>query len=147
MELPKGTITLTLGKVTKYTEGKDGKPYKDKNGRPFARASVRFIEMGEDYFGGFWNDKLEEGAKVDVEVYEEVYEGKTYKKFRVAKKEDKLALELSEIKTKLGKMNFDIQTILKHLSGESPLNLTSAGTKIPDFSEIDDIPPEDVPFP
>jgi len=137
MELPTGTTSLTLGKVTKYTEGKNGLPYKDKNGRTFARASVRFVELGEDYFGGFWNDKLEEGAKIDVEVYEEVYEGKTYKKFRVAKKEDKLDQELAGIKNELTRMTIILRQI--------ELNTTPKKMHYP-TPEEEGITPGDDPF-
>ena len=139
-------MKATLTKVIRYTEGKDGQPLKTKDGRPYTRLVIKTNEHGDKTISGFENTETQnwkEGSEVEVEITE----NGEYLNFRVPKKEDKLSSELSEIKTKLGKMNFDIQTIIRHLSGENPLNLTSAGTKVPDFSEVDDIPPEDAPFP
>lgn len=111
MTLPRGITELTVTKAKKFLEDKNGNRYMTKDGRPFARASVQFQETGAEWFGGFWSEALQEGSKVQAELYEEEYGGKTYLKFKVARKEDKADAKLETILDRLTGLQLDMQII------------------------------------
>lgn len=81
-------MTLTITKVIKRTEDKNGKAYVSKEGRPYARASIQTQEFGAEWLGGFWRSDLVEGAKVEAEVKDREYNGKIYKDFVLPKKSE-----------------------------------------------------------
>src|SRR6266851_4411642 len=97
MTLPEGIIDLTVRRAKRFAEDKHGNRYKTRDGRPFARASVQFQETGDVWFGGFWSDALQEGSSIQAELFEEEYQGKNYKKFKIARQEDTLDAKLETI--------------------------------------------------
>lgn len=133
---------ITLTNVSKKDADKNGKAYIGKTGRPYSRASIQCSEYGTEWFGGFYNPALVVGAKIEVEITSREYQGKTYRDFTIVKKEEKLASELSHVLTKLGKLDFKIDSIIRHLSGVDRLDRTSAGTPMPDFGEDKDNIPD-----
>lgn len=67
-----------------------------KNGKPYVACSIK---SGGEYYNGFGNAQTKSwqvGDEVEVDIYEEEYNGKMYKKFRVPKETDliKTTLEL-----------------------------------------------------
>jgi hypothetical protein len=111
MTLPQGIIALTVRRAKRFAEDKNGNRYKTKNGRLFARASVQFQETGNEWFGGFWSDALQEGSTIQVELFEEEYQGKTYKKFKIARQEDKLDDKLEMILNRLAGLQLELQIV------------------------------------
>ena len=77
-----GLLTLTYVKNEPKRSQKSGKFY--------TMTTLRFHELGDKWISGFGNEQTERwvvGDKVDVEIYEEDYQGKAYTKFRLPKKE------------------------------------------------------------
>src|SRR3990167_1713870 len=136
-------MKLTLTQLTRFTKDKQGNDLKTKDGRSYTRLLIRCQEYGDKAISGFENSETREWKEGDI--VEAVVEQKgEYLNFYVPKKEDKIASELSEIKTKLGKIDYKLDTLLERTESFAR---TSLGTKVPDFSEVDEIPPEDIPFP
>lgn len=71
-----------------------------KKGKPYVSCSLRAIEFGETYINGFGNYETKQwqiGDMIDVEVYDEEYQGKTYKKFKVPNQFDKIEKRLTKL--------------------------------------------------
>lgn len=119
MTIPEGIIDLTVRRAKRFAEDKNGNRYKTKGGRPFARASVQFQETGDEWFGGFWSDGLQEGARIQAEVFEEEYQGKTYKKFKIARPEDTNDAKLETILNRLMGLQLELQIIKSAVLSES----------------------------
>ena len=116
-------------------------------GKPYTRLGVQTVEHGSLWLSGFdstltrnWTD----GDTVDIDVQKVVKDGKEYLNFTVPKPEDQTNKKLEQILNMLTTINL----ALKRIESNQP-QLTSAGTKIPDFSEVDDLSDsyaeEDVP--
>lgn len=79
-----------------------------KTGKPFTTCSIK---SGGEYYNGFGNAQTKSwqvGDEVEVETYEEEYNGKMYKKFKVPKESeqfkqalDLMARELKELKDRV----------------------------------------------
>lgn len=56
-----------------------------KNGKPYTSTSIKVMELGDVFINGFGNRQTlnwNANDKVMIEIYEEEYNGKTYKKFK-----------------------------------------------------------------
>lgn len=112
------------------------------------KVGVQFKEYGD-----IWHDVWKTGLKVG-EVLEGTrdsrdYNGKTYWNFKLPKKEERQAMDFSKVDqvlNKLTSMNLLMLVIAEkvgvnpHLPATDQLKdngLTSDGTKVPDFSEVD----------
>ncbi len=113
-------INLTYVKNKEIQYSKKENP---KTGSPYEYffCSIRCKELKDSegkevWINGFgndttksWEDSLmamdrdNRGLSADVHIYDEDYEGKTYKKFKFLSEKDKMALELEEMKKKLAK--------------------------------------------
>lgn len=137
---------LTITKVNYSDKKTDGTPLINKYGKSYYEVGIQTKEYGETWLNGllsFAPDRWE-GSTQELEVYDEEYNGKTYKKFKLppkagfgggAAKFDEtqwllLNRKLDVIDTKLG--------VIHGLLTKD--NLTSDGTPVPDFE------PGDVPF-
>lgn len=128
-------VTLTFIKATERTSAKTNKP--------FTSLSIKTQEHGEKYLSGFQNKDNKDwrvGDTVEIEVKESEKldkEGKPYLNFETPKKTTAQASPeiLSQILTKLGKIDYTVTEIRKHLSKEQPLDRTSDGSKMPNFGE------------
>jgi len=123
---------------------------------PKKKSAIKAAEYGENWLDYWLSPQTQDwkvGDTVEVEaVTPREYNGKTYYDIKMPKVDRRFpnGSNNSEILTKLGKIDFKLTQIINHLSGKERLDLTSAGTKIPDFSEVDDgldqIKPEEVIF-
>jgi len=82
-----------------------------KNGKPYVACSIK---SGGEYYNGFGNAQTKGwnvGDEVEVETYEEEYNGKMYKKFRVPKESEQfkqtlevIVKELRSLKERVSKL-------------------------------------------
>ena len=59
-----------------------------KNGKPYTRCSIKTEGTGDEWINGFGNETTKTwnpGDEVEVRLFDEEYEGKTYKKFEAPK--------------------------------------------------------------
>lgn len=97
-----------ITKVDRYTQGKDGNAYKTKQGKPFTRLGCKFdktgteVIYGTDFDGGTKDWKV--GDYVFIDLFDEEYNGKMYKKFRVAGKVELLEAKIEEMEKRLKKL-------------------------------------------
>ena len=64
-------MKITITRIGRKAEDKDGEPYKTQDGRPFTRLSIQVQEYGDKWlsgFTGFWNKDWKEGDEIDIEV-------------------------------------------------------------------------------
>ena len=96
--------TYTLTKVFRTDKDKEGNPLVTKQGKPYQKVSIKTTETGDEYingFGGKTTDAWVEGAKVDIIVTSEVYNGKTYKKFQVPTKDSLIEGRVSSLEAQV----------------------------------------------
>ncbi len=68
-------------------------PKVSKAGKPWTSCSIKTKEHGDLWLNGFGNKETKlwnVGDTIEVEVYEEDYNGKTYKKFKTISPEDRI---------------------------------------------------------
>jgi len=74
------TTSVTLEAIS---QGKSGT---GKNGKPYQLIGIKTTEHGDEWMNGFGSDittQWKKGDKVSIIIYEEDYNGKTYKKFKL----------------------------------------------------------------
>lgn len=136
--------TIRVTKIFKSDKDKAGNPFKTKTNKPFWKVAIKTEKYGDDWFSClcFREDapemKLEEGVEYTLNITE----SNGYKNFNLPLKADLL-------EGRVTKLEDTVRKIISHIKPKDN-GLTSAGTKVPDFSEIDkpadDINPEDIPF-
>lgn len=107
-----------------------------RTGKPFISLGIKTEEHGDKWLSGFGskdNEYWKEGDEVEI-IIEQKGE---YLNFTTPKKEDKMNEGVEKILNKLTSMNLDIQEIKAEVLKNKP-KLTSDGTKVPDFSEVDE---------
>lgn len=122
-----------------------------KENKPFISLSIKAREYGEKYLSGFGNKSNENwkvGDEVEVAEVKEVQKGdKTYLNFEMPKNQPNgvNAAQISEILTKLGKIDYKLDRIMEHLM---PINKdVKVGGDHPGVDyPVDDVKPEDIPF-
>ena len=118
---------------------------------PKQKSSLRATQYGEKYLD-YWvgNTNIKVGDEIEVEaVNPREYNGKTYYDVVFPKVQKMGGVDKTEILAlshKIDQVQSQLRSVIDHLSGKNRLDLTSAGTKIPDFSEVDDINPDNIPF-
>lgn len=142
---------LTLTQVTRTQRT-------SKDGKPFTSLTIKANEYGQKFLSGFGNkanENWKEGDTVEVENIVEKPgvnkkgESVVYLNFEMPKNAPSAGFDakiLTEIANGITTLKMQNQKILDHLSNKNRLDLTSAGTKVPDFSEVDEIRAEDIPF-
>ena len=79
-----------------------------KNGKPYTSCSIKTAEHGDVFINGFGNATTKlwaAGEVVDVDVYDEEYNGKVYKKFKAMEKADVLEERVIELERKVQAMS------------------------------------------
>lgn len=64
-------MKVTLTNVKVYTQDKEGKPLKSKEGKPYTRLNIQCKEYGDKWLSGFGNSRnknWQAGEEVDIEV-------------------------------------------------------------------------------
>lgn len=136
------TTKLNLTKVTRLTTNKDGSPLKTKDGRPYTRLLLNAQEYGQQVISMFDNEitaDWKEGTQVEVIINKVKVGEREFLNGSLPKKEDKQLFNHNEVMIKLGKIEYMLGTVIDHLSTKNRLDFTSAGEKVPDFSEVDDV--------
>lgn len=126
--------------IKRYTQDKQGEPLKTRDGRLYTRVTIKTEEHGDKMISGFENEITKSwniGDEVDIKVEQKG----EYLNFSTPKKDDAVNSKLEQILNGIT----SIKLKLTNMEANMP-KLTSAGTKVPDFSEVDDISPEDIPF-
>lgn len=143
--------------LTVYDKDKNGNLLKTKDGRNYSRLVIKTDKHGDKSLSGFVG-KITANWKVGDEVELKVTEvgstdGKTYYNFEVPKEEDRSNQKLEQILNGITSIKLQNERIISFLKPKDN-GLTSAGTKVPDFSEVGDlkypdeetISVDDIPF-
>ena len=128
--------TYEIKYVNQFKVDKNNLPYKDKNGNPFVRVSIKVPEYGEQYISGFWwgsDCPWKANDKIDLVISEKEYNGKKSLGFDIPKKEDKSLAEIQKLSAEINELRIDVKRLIKHFTGEETLNLNSDGTEQPLF--------------
>jgi len=82
---------VTITRVTATDKAKDGHALISKYNKPYFKVGIQCNEFGDTWINGLmpFNPTNWQGTTQDLEVYDEDYQGKTYKKFKLPAKEDK----------------------------------------------------------
>ena len=121
---------VKITRIYKSDKGRDGKEFRDKNGKVFWKVAIQTDKTGQDWYSclAFRSDSreynLNEGQETDI-VLEDTGQ---YKNFKIPTRFDLLEMRVKNLEEML---------------------LTSSGDKVPDFSEIgqkNDVAPDDIPF-
>lgn len=91
---------VTLTRVFATDKNKDGTPLMSKLGKPYSKMSIKCVEHGDKWLGGFKNRENEnwkEGDQVDVIVKQ----NGDFLNYEVPKAEDKLAMRVSAIEVEV----------------------------------------------
>lgn len=136
---------LTITKVSSSDKSKDGKPLINKFGKPFFKVGIQTNEYGSTWLNGlmpFSPDRWE-GTTQELEVYDEEYQGKTYKKFKLPPR-DKGGMSDAQYQTILAEIRAVNANVLILLGEIRDKGKTSEGDKVPDFSEAEEDPFEGI---
>jgi hypothetical protein len=98
-----------------------------KNGKPYVACSIK---SGGEYYNGFGNAQTKSwqvGDEVEVETYEEEYNGKMYKKFRVPKESEQFKQALEVIVKELR----SLKERVSKLEGAGSVEKTEEPTDLP----------------
>lgn len=103
-------ITKVIAKDTK----KDGTKLIGKNGKPYFLVGIQTKEHAEKWINGFTQHAPTdwEGKEMELDIYEEEYQGKKQLKFKFPDKNKKVEELLSQILTKLGNINAKVDKLL-----------------------------------
>ena len=119
--------TLKIEKIVKTAPANYGK----------TRVAFTAKGKGETVYSGFFESVPPVGHVLEGEVEVVEKDGKTYYNFNFPKRQNDLRTELIALEGKfrmeLEPIRIDLQRIIKHLSGEDRLDLTSDGEPLPDF--------------
>lgn len=134
-------LTLTYVNRTERTSAKTNKPY--------TSISIKAKEYGDKYLSGFGNKEnagWKEGDTVEVAEVTSIAKGdKLYLNFEMPKAQANGSPEVMKLLTEIANRQVGdrlrLDRIIAHLSGKDRLDRTSAGTKVPDFAEVDDLGP------
>ena len=109
-------ITKSGSSATK----KDGTPLKDKRGSQYFRSWIKTQEYGDQFLRGFTYQDVQqwEGKSIELEVFEEEYQGKKQLKFRIPQawkltKEmwDMMTLKIEQLEAQLGESRVEDEGI------------------------------------
>lgn len=93
---------LNITKCIATDKKKDGTQIINKFGKVSWRVGIQTDKYGEEWINGFLNFNPQwEGTEQELDIYEEEFNGRMSKKFRLPNKEDAIKAELSEIKNLL----------------------------------------------
>ncbi len=103
-------MKVTITRVKVDTQTKDGRPLiSSKSGKPYFKVGIQTNEYGATWLNGLmpFNPDRWQNTTQELEVYDEEYQGKTYKKFKLPPHESKTVVdpriftELTAIRTEL----------------------------------------------
>lgn len=136
--IQKVNVTKITGRNTK----KDGTALVNKFGKPYFIIGLQCTQHGQTWINGFESTIPQwEGKEIELDIFEEEYNGTKSLKFKVPKAEEKTSGELKsmllDIQLRLG----SISSKVSYLFDIASKNRTSNGAPMPDFSSVQ-LPPE-----
>lgn len=96
---------LRVSKVYSTNVDKQGNPLSGKYG-PYWRVGLKTDRYGDEWVSGFskFNCKDWEGKEIELEIYEEVYNGKICKKFKIPNKGAQLEERVKTLEEKVERL-------------------------------------------
>jgi hypothetical protein len=128
--------------VGMFDKSKDGKPFVTQYGKPYKKATVKFVETGEKLVSmPVWSGQKDPivGDMVEGEITEREWKGNKYYDFKADKKDDKAALEVAQLKFSIANTNRKLDSLTVLFYKEFPkydkkdMTVTSTGSPMPDF--------------
>lgn len=109
-----------------------------KDGKPFTSISIKTDRHGDKFLSGFGNEKNERwivGDEIEIEV---VQKGE-YWNFNMPKAPTASvpSLDGNKLLQEIAMRLQSIEMLIRNRLPDPQKNMTSAGTKVPDFSEVD----------
>jgi len=130
-----------------------GKSGTNKNGKPYQMIGLKTKELGDVWINGFGNQTTQgwkQGQVVSIEIYDEEYNGKTYKKFKSPNASDGLAERVDKLEKQMAyiaKLNGIKDTqVLPNPVQPKPTSHNQGNVSQDPFDEIDLNDDSSVPF-
>lgn len=111
---------VTLTRVFSTDKNKDGTPLMSKLGKPYSKMSIKCVEHGDKWLGGFKNrdnENWKEGDQVDIIVKQ----NGDFLNYEVPKAEDKLAMRVSALEVEV----MQLRNAVAKMGGTQPTTLSS----------------------
>lgn len=137
------TIKVKLTKIYTTNVDKNKQPLM-ANGRPYTRMSIKCEQYGEKWISGFQNASNKDWKEGD-EVEIVLKQNGEYLNFETLKKDDKLVDMLSQLLTKVGKIDAKIDLIADGMNLKGKLEDKYGKSSEPDYPD-DKINVDDIPF-
>ena len=134
--------TVKVTKVNYSDKKTDGTPLINKFGKPYFKVGIQTKEYGDTWINGLCNfaPKDWEGQAKELEIYDEEYNGKTYKKFKVPssgrgggmtqEQFERIMAAIEQNHTLLKRVIGGVQEIYRKVNDDG---LTSDGSPMPNF--------------
>lgn len=129
---------VIITKIYKTDKDKQGNLLKSKEGKPYTRMSIKTEQYGDKWISGFENkdnSSWKEGDEVEVLIKE----NGEYLNFETPKKDDKVNDKLELILTKLGKLQFTIDS-MEELIKQTAEKVRIENVGVDKDGNFDDIP-------
>lgn len=133
---------VTINKIYTTDKDKQGNPLISKQGKPYTRLSIKTNEHGDKWISGFKNavsGTWKEGDEVEITITQKG----EYLNFDTPKKDDKVVEMLSQLLTKVGKIDAKMDMIAESV-GVRDYMAKKSGT-VNSYPE-EEISLEDMPF-
>lgn len=142
-------MKVTLTGVWHNAKNKAGVEYKNKDGKPYERCSIKVTEYGDKYLSGFGN-QVTKGWSVGDEIDILIEEKGEFINFSLPKKEagmsDMDRETLRRIEQTVTNTNTHVMRIYKHLGIEERQTAGNTDVPYPEYTGEVDFNPEDKPF-
>lgn len=89
--------------IQAYLEEVKNETKESKNGKKYIACSIKVNNQWMSGFGSKITELWSTGMTVEIETYQEEYNGKIYKKFKLLKKEDLLEARVAKLEERLNK--------------------------------------------
>lgn len=132
---------LTISWVGRKTKDKDGKTLMGKNGKPYEKVSIKALEYGDEFIGGFggeWNKDWKEGDQVTLDITESEWNGKKYKNFARVNMTDHLMAMFNNLNSRVELLEKERADRIRGY--EIPESVKEQPNFSPDEPPVDEIP-------
>ena len=112
-------MQVTIKKLKVDDKNKDGIKLVSKNGNPFYKVGIQVSEYGEQWINGLVFETApawKEGDRVDLEIADQEYNGKTSKKFEIPSKKSEAKVEQLALRNEMKIMQGQLVEIIKALN-------------------------------
>jgi hypothetical protein len=142
-------VHITKIGVLKPSTKKDGTAITSRAGKQLFDVGIQTAEFGDVWINNKFmpfHPERWEGTVQELEIYDEDFNGKTYKKFKLppqnqtsqaAPEPTQPAQGWGKVELSIANLHRKVDSIIDHLSGDRRLDATSDGSPMPNF-DIDD---------